>query len=246
MKRVSFASGRSRCTGTVAQAAPSPFFTPNPAGTPPPAGTMPVAQQPMPPVPYAMEVSPYPLQPPPPVPQRPVLPLATAATSSTAPMDITAVKQAIDLVGKNRADDATNVEGTISDPLAKKLVEWVILRSDSGTTDFSRYVNFIAANPSWPSVATLRRRAEGVMWEERVAPQTVISFFRAEPPHTVKGHFALAQALLSQGDSAGAAATLRETWRNDGFSADLEAQGRAAFAGLITPEDDATRMDALT
>jgi serine/threonine-protein kinase len=50
----------------VAQAAPSPFFTPNPAGTPPPAGTMPVAQQPMPPVPYAMEMSPYPMQPPPP------------------------------------------------------------------------------------------------------------------------------------------------------------------------------------
>ena len=86
-------------------------------------------------------------------------------------MDITAVKQAIDLVGKNRADDATNVEGTISDPLARKLVEWVILRSDSGATDFSRYVNFIAANPSWPSIALLRRRAEGVAWEERVDPQ---------------------------------------------------------------------------
>ncbi len=198
----------------------------------------------MPLVPVSAAPGNVPLQPPPAVPQRPVLPFAAATTSSTSPIDITAVKQAIDLVGKNRADDATNVEGTISDPLARKLVEWVILRSDSGTTDFSRYVNFIAANPSWPSVATLRRRAEGVMWEERIDPQTVIGFFRAEPPHTVKGHFALARALMAQGDSAGAAATLRETWRNDGFSADLEAQGRAAFAGLITPDDDAVRMDA--
>ncbi len=79
--------------------------------------------------------------------------MAAATTSSTAPLDVTAVKQAIDLVGKNRSDDATSVEGTISDPLARKLVEWVILRSDSGTTDFSRYANFIAANPS--------RRASG-------------------------------------------------------------------------------------
>ena len=178
------------------------------------------------------------------IPQAPVLPMAVAPTASTAPLDITAVKQAIDLVGKNRADDATNVEGTISDPLARKLVEWVILRGDSGATDFSRYVNFMAANPSWPSISLLRRRAEGVAWEERVDPQTVIQFFRSEPPHTVKGHFALARALMAQGDSAGATATLRETWRNDGFSADLEAQGRAAFAGLITPEDDAVRMDA--
>jgi soluble lytic murein transglycosylase len=198
----------------------------------------------MPVVPVSAVPGNVPLQPPPLVPQRPVLPMAAATTSATAPMDITAVKQAIDLVAKNRADDATNVEGTISDPLARKLVEWVILRSDSGTTDFSRYATFIAANPSWPSVATLRRRAEGVMWEERVDPQTVIGFFRSEPPHTVKGHFALARALMSQGDSAGAAATLRETWRSDGFSADLEAQGRAAFAGLITPDDDAARMDA--
>ena len=178
------------------------------------------------------------------IPQTPVLPMATTTTSSTAPMDITAVKQAIELVAKNRTDDATNIEGTISDPLARKLVEWVILRSDSGSSDLSRYVNFIAANPSWPNIALLRRRAEGVLWEERADPQTVIGFFRSEPPHTVKGHFALVRALMSQGDSAGAAAALRETWRSDGFSADLEAQARAAFAGLITPEDDAVRMDA--
>jgi soluble lytic murein transglycosylase len=178
------------------------------------------------------------------IPQVPVLPMAVAATSSTSPMDITTVKQAFDMIAKNRTDDATNVEGTITDPVARKLVEWMILRSDNGTTDFSRYANFIAANPSWPSLTTLRRRAEGVLWEERVDPQTVIGFFRTEPPHTVKGHFALARAQMSQGDGAGAAQTLRETWRNDGFSADLEAQGRAAFSDLITPEDDAVRMDA--
>ena len=55
---------------------------------------------------------------------------AMAATSTTSPLDLAAVKQAIDLVRKNRPDEATNVEGTISDPLARKLVEWVILRSD--------------------------------------------------------------------------------------------------------------------
>jgi soluble lytic murein transglycosylase len=178
------------------------------------------------------------------IPQVPVVPMAVTATLSTSPMDITAVKQALEMVAKNRTDDATNVEGTISDPIARKLVEWMILRSDNGTTDFSRYANFIAANPSWPSLTTLRRRAEGVLWEERVDPQTVIGFFRTEAPRTVKGHFALARALMAQGDSAGAAQTLRETWRSDGISADLEAQGRATFSDLITPEDDAVRMDA--
>jgi soluble lytic murein transglycosylase len=171
-------------------------------------------------------------------------PFAAATSAATSPLDMTAVKQAIDLVRKNRQDDATSVEGTIADPVARKLVEWVILRSDAGTNDFSRYAAFIAANPSWPSIATLRRRAEGVLWQERVDPQTVIGFFATEPPHTVKGHFALARALLAQGDRNGAAAAVRETWRTDGFTTDLEAQGRDAFAGLITPADDAARMDA--
>jgi len=175
---------------------------------------------------------------------RPITAFAVAATATTSPIDLTAVKQAIDLVRKNRQDEATGVEANISDPLARKLVEWVILRSEDGSNDFSRYAAFIAANPSWPSIGTLRRRAESVMWQERADPQAVIGFFAAEPPHTAKGHFALARALLAQGDRAGAAAAVRGSWRSDGFSADFEAQARDTFAGLITPEDDKARMDA--
>jgi soluble lytic murein transglycosylase len=177
-------------------------------------------------------------------PMRPAPPFAAATTSTTSPIDLTAVKQAIDLVGKNRQDEATSVEGTIADPLARKLVEWVILRSEDGSSDFSRYVSFISANPSWPSIGLLRRRAEAVMWQQRTDPQAVIDFFAADPPHTAKGHFALARALLAKGDVAGAAATLRDSWRNDDFSADLEDQARQTFAGLITPDDDQARMNA--
>ncbi len=181
---------------------------------------------------------------PPAPPVRAVVPFAAASGAMTSQIDLAAVKQAIDLVRKNRQDEATTIESTISDPIARKLVEWVILRSDDGSPDFSRYLAFITNNPSWPSVTTLRRRAEGVLWQERVDPQTVIRFFSSEPPHTVKGHFALAQAFLAQGNTSAAASTLRDAWRSDGFSSDLEAQARETFAGLITPADDAARMDA--
>ena len=175
---------------------------------------------------------------------RPAPPFITTTATTTSPLDLAAVKAAIDLVGKNRADEATGVEATISDPVARKLVEWVILHDEDGSNDFSRYAAFIAANPSWPSIATLRRRAEAVMWQQQADPQAIIDFFRSEPPHTAKGHFALARALLTRGDVAGAAAAVRQAWRNDGFSADLEEQARGQFAGLITPADDAARMQA--
>ncbi|MGN6747003.1 MAG: transglycosylase SLT domain-containing protein [Xanthobacteraceae bacterium] len=170
-------------------------------------------------------------------------PFAAAATTATSPLDLSAAKQALDLVRKNRQDEATTAAGSITDPLARKLVEWAILRSEDGSTDFWRYSAFINANPSWPSIPLLRRRAEAALWQERTDPQAVIAFFANYPPRSAKGHFALARALLTRGDSARASAILHEAWRSDAFSSDLEGQARETFGGLITPADDAARMD---
>jgi soluble lytic murein transglycosylase len=168
---------------------------------------------------------------------------AMAASSATSPLDIGAVKQAMDQAHHGRTDDATSTEGTISDPVARKLVEWVILRADETDADYSRYTAFIAANPSWPGITALRRKAESVMWQDHTDPTTVIAFFRTEPPRTAKGKFALARAMLSQGNSAGAQQLISESWRDDSFSSDIEDQARNTFAGLISPDDDKVRMD---
>ena len=173
-----------------------------------------------------------------------VAPFATAASTATSPLDLSAVKQALDLVRKNRQDEATIAANSITDPVARKLVEWVILRSEDGSNDFSRYSAFINANPSWPSIPLLRRRAEAALWQERTDPQAVIAFFASDPPRSAKGHFALARALLTRGDVPRASAILHEAWRADAFSSDLEGQARETFGGLITPADDAARMDA--
>jgi soluble lytic murein transglycosylase len=178
------------------------------------------------------------------VPAQPFVPLAVATTAMTSPIDLTAVKQAIELIHKDRPDDATNIEKTISDPLARKLVEWVILRSDDNTVDFSRYAAFIAANPTWPSLVTLRLHAEAALWEQQIDPAATISFFAKEPPRSAKGYFALARAWLIKGDSGRAYAAVRTAWRDTGFSDEVEAQAREKFAGLITPADDKARMDA--
>ncbi|MGB7100244.1 MAG: lytic transglycosylase domain-containing protein [Xanthobacteraceae bacterium] len=175
---------------------------------------------------------------------RPSPPLAAATTSTTSPLDLAAVKQAIELAQKGRPEEATSVEGRIYDPVARKLVEWVILRSDDADLNFPRYAAFISANPGWPGILFLRRRAEAALWQEPPDPRTVVAFFANEPPHTAKGRFALARALLSAGDRAGAQAVISTAWRKDAFSAEAETQARQTFAGLITPADDKARMDA--
>jgi soluble lytic murein transglycosylase len=71
----------------------------------------------------------------------------------------------------------------------------------------------------------------------------VRSFFAKERPITTKGKFALARALLLQGDRAGAQSLVREAWRNDSFSGELESLALDVFGDLVTPADHKARMD---
>ena len=89
-----------------------------------------------------------------------VAPAAVAATSSTSREDLDTLENVIDLIRKHRPDEATQAEAGISDPVARKLAEWLILRSDNNNANVERYRAFLSANPSWPSQTFLRRRLE--------------------------------------------------------------------------------------
>ena len=75
---------------------------------------------------------------------RRLTPAAVAATSSTSQADTDALENVIELVRKHRPADATEAEATITDPVARKLAEWIILRSDDNGASVERYRAFIA------------------------------------------------------------------------------------------------------
>src|SRR4029079_19330471 len=119
---------------------------------------------------------------------RPVVPLSEAAASPSidavelaSPTDLETAKHAIDLVQKHKPGEANEVQRTISDPVAKKLVEWVILRSDDMGPDFGRYAAFIRDNPGWPTMVFFRRRAELSLWPDRRDPAAVRRFLAGNP-----------------------------------------------------------------
>ena len=168
--------------------------------------------------------------------------VATGEPISSA--DAAALKEAVNAARRGKTTQAEDLQKTINDPVARKLVEWAILRSDgTNSIDLRRYMAFINDNPSWPAVGLLRRRAEATLWADRLDPAFVRSFFAKERPTTTKGKFALARALLLQGDRAGAQSLVREAWRNDEFSDDLEGLALDVFQGLITSADHKARMD---
>ena len=82
------------------------------------------------------------------------------ASTASLPPDLAAAKQAIELVRRHKANEATTLAASSGDPVVKKLVEWALLRRFESEAGFDRYVSFIRANPDWPSIPLLRRRAE--------------------------------------------------------------------------------------
>jgi soluble lytic murein transglycosylase len=156
--------------------------------------------------------------------------------------DLAAVRNAIDLVRKAKTSEATAIQKTISDPAARKLVEWFILRHPDADASFSRYAAFIADNPGWPSMGLMRRRAEARLWQDRNDAATVRRFV-GDRPTSAKGRFALARVLLAEGDRDGAGRLVREAWRSDELSERSEAEAFEMFRDLLTRDDHRARMD---
>ena len=170
---------------------------------------------------------------------------AMAATSTTSQADAETLENVIDLVRKHQPADATQVEAAISDPVARKLAEWIILRSDDNGASVERYRAFIAANPSWPSLTFLRRRLEAALWDDHRDDATVMAWFEHELPLSAKGKFSLAHALLARGDRDNAERLVRDAWRNDAMSEETENAALEQFGALLTPGDQKARMDLL-
>jgi soluble lytic murein transglycosylase len=156
--------------------------------------------------------------------------------------DLVAVKQALKLVQQHKLSDATKLAASIDDPAARKLIAWAALRDPDNPVGFDDYNSFIQANPDWPSIPLLRRRAEARLWQERRDGATVRRFVGAQPA-TAPGRLAVARLLLNEGDRVGAAHEVQAVWHAAALSAELETAVATAFRDQLTAADDTVRMD---
>ena len=179
-------------------------------------------------------------------------PAANTPPASTAGMpaspisakDLGVVKQAMTLIQQGKVDAAYALTRDIDDRVARKLVEWVILRSGyTDTITFERFTAFIVENSAWPSIDLLRRRAEGALWEAKREAKMVRGYFAKDAPQSPKGRLVLARALVAQGDRKMAEPIVRAVWRHDSLSLTLETMVFNAFGDMLTRADHKARMD---
>jgi soluble lytic murein transglycosylase len=166
------------------------------------------------------------------------------AGDAAAPLspDIAVAKQTIELIRQGKTKDATALAESIGDPIAAKLVQWARLRHPDSEAGFDRYAAFINANPDWPSVPALRRRAEARLWQERRDADTVRRFVGEEPVSPM-GRLALARVAMQEGDRLAAESAVRAVWQSAALSPELETAVLATFPDVLTRADHAARMD---
>ena len=158
------------------------------------------------------------------------------------PPDLAVAKQAIELIRRGEWKDATALAATVKGPVARKIVEWTMLRRSDSAAGFQRYVAFLRTNPDWPSLPLLRRRAEAKLWQEQHDGATVRRFV-GERTSGPLGRLALARVLMREGDRDGAAREVRAVWWSAELSADIETGLLDAFHDVLTRADHVARMD---
>ncbi len=162
--------------------------------------------------------------------------------NTPAPPEIARAEEALDLIREGKFADASSLAGSIDDPVAQKLVEWVFLRSPDSPAGFNRYAAFIQANPDWPGMPQLRRRAEARLWQEHQDATTVRRFVGDQPAGTL-GRLALARAEFGEGDKTDAGDLVRSMWHSAEMSSELESAIVKSFGDQLTPADYQLRMD---
>ena len=174
-----------------------------------------------------------------------VAPAAMAATSSTSQADKQTLENVIELIRKRQPDEATQLAAGLEDSVAKKLAEWLILRSENNNVTVERYRAFIAQNPSWPSQTFMRRRLEAALWDDKRDDAAVWAWFENQSPISAKGRLSLAKAMIARGDRTNAERLVRQAWRSDRMSEDTESNALDMFGAFLTAGDHKARMDTL-
>jgi soluble lytic murein transglycosylase len=169
-------------------------------------------------------------------------PLEYAPAAAPSASDIESLKEAVALARRGKNEAASERKAQVRDLVGQKLIEWTILRTSDDFLSFARYAAFVNANPTWPGFNAIQRRAEAQLWQQNAEAGTVLAFFSKHAPLSGKGRLAMARALVAAGDRGGAQRLVRETWRTDPLSEDLETTVLEQFGALLSRGDHEARL----
>jgi soluble lytic murein transglycosylase len=130
-----------------------------------------------------------------------------------------------------------------NDSVSVKLQRWISY-TQSDSASFGELSSFVTANPTWPEMDLLIRRAEESM-PVSLPPAEVMDWFKVHTPTSTAGWTRYAEALFAQGLDQMARQVVRETWTDGNFPRNDEAAFFKKYSKFLTSADHAKRLDRL-
>jgi soluble lytic murein transglycosylase len=157
--------------------------------------------------------------------------------------DAARLREAIGASGRSKIPHVKALRAQISDPIARKLIDWYLFRGGYGTASEIRA--FVEANPAWPDQALLRRRAEEALLVANAKADEIKAFFGASEPVSGSGLAALASAFAAEHEEARAKTLAVKAWVEYDVPASIEPVLLERIGSLLTEEDHKHRLDRL-
>ncbi len=170
-----------------------------------------------------------------------ITPRESTSVAIRAESGLQPLKSALDHARNGNIAAARAARGQLSDPVARAVADWGIMRRGAEQLSFEDHVAFLKTYPSFPASAPIRKRAEGLLLENDHDASQVKAFFAGREPSTAKGKIALATALKGH-DNAKAIALARDVWQESDLSKDTEETLLDTFKGAVSAQDTRIRM----
>lgn len=170
---------------------------------------------------------------------------AVLAGTAPAPLDDRAIyASSFAAADRGKWSLAFTIARKAVDPWPRKVLLWQALEIAQPSPSFAKIARFIDANPDWPGLMALRRRAEAAL-DERTDDRRVVDWFARHPPLTGVGLIRLGEAYLALGHEAQGLATIRRGWVEGDFSRAEERTILARHGRQLRRDDHIARLDRL-
>lgn len=147
-----------------------------------------------------------------------------------------------------RARDASLTRmhmASLADPIQRQILEWALIDTVGENLGFSELEGARARFAVWPREQSRIEAGEKALALSGADPDRVIAWFAGEPPLTVQGAMALAEALSARGRTAEAQTLVRQWWRERSFEAPQQETMLARYGAWLTQDDHIRRLDTL-
>ncbi len=154
-------------------------------------------------------------------------------------------RSALSAAERGDVASARSLQGSLTDPVARKVVLWAMIDHAGTSVDFFTLEAAKRDLAGWPRPARLEAAAEKAMEATALPPAKVVAWFAGRDPQTPEGTMALTSAYQQSGRVADAQALVKRVWRGRVFGADAQSAMLSRFGIYLTSDDHAARLSML-